>query len=180
MKVPNLTNQSVVISSFIIIAIFIFSVIAFNGLGDLLQMYDNNSIHIASAVQQISGSSMDYDDMKITLATATDEGGITNVTQLGVTEQQEVYRWFDNSSGTTNPTLRFMVNKDNILQINNPTDTVHELKIELNGTEVAESEELGPKASTQVTFRPNMTGTFQYHCEYHPATMKGMIEVTDG
>jgi plastocyanin len=162
-----------VISSFIIIAVFIFSVIAING-----QMYNNNSIHIASG-QQLSDSSMDYDGMKTALATATDGGGVSNVTQLGVAEEQEVYRWFDNDSGTTNPTLTFMVNRDNILQINNPTDTVHELKIELNGTEVAESEELGPKASTQVTFRPNMTGTFQYYCEYHPTTMRGMIEVTD-
>jgi plastocyanin len=28
-----------------------------------------------------------------------------------------------------------------------------------------------------VSFTPNMTGTLEYHCEYHPDTMKGTILV---
>lgn len=180
MKVFNLINQSVVISSFIIIAIFIFSVIAFNDVADLLQVYNNNSIHIATA-QQISDSSMDYGGKKIALARATDGGGVSNVIQLGVTEQREVYRWSDNSTGTSNPTLRFIVNRDNIVQIQNPTDLEHEMIIESQqGNELATSGDIEPNSSGELLFRPNMTGTFQYHCEYHPTTMKGTIEVTDG
>jgi plastocyanin len=69
-------------------------------------------------------------------------------------------------------------NANNIIQIDNPTDTKHELVIESNETELASSGDIAPDGSGQLTFRPTMTGTFEYHCEYHPDTMKGNIEVT--
>jgi len=110
--------------------------------------------------------------------TATQEEN--NIIQLGIVEQQEVYRWSDDN-GTTNPTLRLIVNTDNIVQIQNPTDEEHEMIIESQqGNELATSGDIEPNSSGELSFRPNMTGTFQYHCEYHPATMRGMIEVTDG
>ena len=103
-----------------------------------------------------------------------------NIIQLGVVEQQEVYRWSDDN-GTTNPTLKLIVNADNIVQIQNPTDEEHEMIIESQqGNELTTSGDIEPNSSGELSFRPNMTGTFQYHCEYHPATMRGMIEVTDG
>ena len=111
--------------------------------------------------------------------TATEEED-SNVIQLGVVEQQEgVYRW-SNDTGAINPTLKFIVNRDNIVQIQNPTDEEHEMIVELQpGNELATSGDIEPNGSGELSFRPNMTGTFQYHCEYHPATMRGMIEVTD-
>ena len=51
-----------------------------------------------------------------------------NPIQLGVVEQQEVYRWSDNS-GSINPTLKLIVNANNIVQIQNPTDEEHEMII---------------------------------------------------
>jgi plastocyanin len=48
------------------------------------------------------------------------------------------------------------------------------------GNELTTSGDIEPNSSGELSFRPNMTGTFQYHCEYHPSTMRGMIEVTDG
>jgi plastocyanin len=103
-----------------------------------------------------------------------------NIIQLGVVEQQEVYRWSDDNE-TTNPTLRLIVNADNIVQIQNPTDEEHEMIIESQqGNELATSGDIEPNSSGELSFRPNMTGTFQYYCEYHPATMRGMIEVTGG
>ena len=110
--------------------------------------------------------------------TATQEEN--NIIQLGVVEQQEVYRWSDDN-GTTNPTLKLIVNADNIVQIQNPTDEEHEMIIESQqGNELTTSGDIEPNSSGELSFRPNMTGTFQYHCEYHPSTMRGMIEVTDG
>jgi plastocyanin len=47
------------------------------------------------------------------------------------------------------------------------------------GNELVTSGDIEPNGSGELSFRPNMTGTFQYHCEYYPATMKGIIEVTD-
>jgi plastocyanin len=111
-------------------------------------------------------------------ATATQ--GEDNIIQLGVVEQQEVYRWSDNS-GAINPTLKFIVNTDNIVQIQNPTDEEHEMIIESQpDNELATSGDIEPNGSGELSFRPNMTGTFQYHCEYHPATMKGQVEISDG
>jgi plastocyanin len=110
--------------------------------------------------------------------TATQEEN--NIIQLGVVEQQEVYRWSDDN-GTTNPTLKLIVNADNIVQIQNPTDEEHEMIIESQqGNELTTSGDIEPNSSGELSFRPNMTGTFQYHCEYHPSTMRGMIEVSDG
>jgi hypothetical protein len=169
------TYKSVTTSSFIITVIFLFSGIVFNGLGNPLHIY-NNTIHIASA-QQMSDSSTDLDHTKITLTTST-KGG--NAIQLGVTEQQGVYRWSD-ISGKTNPTLNFTVSTDNIVQIQNPTDGEHEMIIESQqGNELATSGDIEPISSGELSFRPNMTGTFEYHCEYHPDAMKGIIEITDG
>jgi hypothetical protein len=110
--------------------------------------------------------------------TATEEG--SNVIQLGVTEQQEeVYRW-SNDGGAINPTLELIANTDNIVQIQNPTDEKHEMIVESQpGNELATSGDIEPNGSGELSFSPNMTGTFQYHCEYHPATMKGIIEVTN-
>ena len=167
-------EKSETIPPFVITVMFVFSIIVFNGLGTPLHIY-NNTIHIANA-QQISDRSADLDDTKITLTTST-KGG--NVIQLGVTEQQGVYSWSD-ISGITNPTLNFTVSRDNIVQIQNPTDEEHEMIIESQqGNELATSGDIEPISSGELSFRPNMTGTFEYHCEYHPDTMKGMIEITD-
>ena len=175
----NLTYRNVASNSLIMMILFLFSAIEFNGLGELLQMNNNNSFHIASA-QQMSDSSIDSIEMKITPVTATNGEGESNTIQLGVTEQQEeVYRWSENN-GTINPTLKFIVNRDNIVQIQNPTDEEHEMIVESQqGNELATSEDIEPNSSGELSFRPNMTGTLQYHCEYHPTTMMGTIEVAD-
>jgi hypothetical protein len=176
MKLFNLTNRNVAFKSIIMI-IFMFTAIAFSGLGDFLQIY-NHSFHIASA-QQMSDSSIDSSEMKITPVTATNVSG-GNTIQLGVTEQQEVYRWSDNN-GTIIPTLKFIVNRDNTVQIQNPTDEEHEMIVESQqGNELATSGDIEPNGSGELSFRPNMTGTLQYHCEYHPTTMMGTIEASDG
>lgn len=102
-----------------------------------------------------------------------------NPIQLGVVEQQEVYRWSDNS-GSTNPTLELIVNANNIVQIQNPTDEEHEMIIgSQSGSELATSGDIEPNSSGRLLFRPNMTETLQYYCEYHPTTMKGLVELSD-
>jgi plastocyanin len=179
MKFLNLTNRNLASIISIIMSIFIFSAIAFSGLGDLLQTYSNDSIHVANA-QQISYSSADSGETRIIPVTSTNGGGESNTIQLGVTEQQEIYRWSDNN-GTINPTLKFIVNRDNTVQIQNPTDDEHEMIVESpQGNELASSGDIEPNDSGELSFRPNMTGTLQYHCEYHPTTMVGTIEVSDG
>ena len=91
-------------------------------------------------------------------------------------EVDEVYRWSAGNGGN-NPALTMSANADNILQIDNPTDSKHELVIESNGKEVATSGDIAPNSSGQVEFKPTAAGTYEYHCEYHPDTMKGTITV---
>ena len=50
--------------------------------------------------------------------------------------------------------------------------------IELKGKELASSGDIAPSSSGQVSFNPNATGTFEYHCEYHPDTMRGTLIAT--
>jgi len=102
--------------------------------------------------------------------------GQANIIKMSAKEvAEEDYRWSTDSG--INPTLELVANASNVIQIQNPTDTKHELVIESNDTELAASGDIGPDSSGELTFKPTMTGTFEYHCEYHPDTMKGTIEV---
>jgi len=98
-----------------------------------------------------------------------------NTIKMSAKEVDEVYRW--STDDGINPTLKMTANANNVIQIQNPTDEKHELVIESYDTELATSGDIGPDSWGQLAFKPAMTGTFEYHCEYHPDTMKGTIEV---
>jgi plastocyanin len=97
---------------------------------------------------------------------------------LSVKQDGGVYKWTNATNGVENPELNLKTNANNTIQIENPTDTKHELVIDSQGKEVTTSGDIAPGASGQATFRPNGTGTYNYHCEYHPDTMKGTIKLT--
>ena len=100
---------------------------------------------------------------------------MTKTIQISASEEDEVYRW-SNIQGT-NPTLNFLTNANNTVLIFNPTNEKHEMIIGSKGKEVASSGDIARSSSGQLFFAPNATGTFEYHCEYHPDTMKGTILV---
>ena len=88
------------------------------------------------------------------------------------------YKWTNATKGTENPQLNLNTKINNTIKIQNPTDTKHELIIDLQGKQVASSGDIAPGASGQVSFTPNGTGTLSYHCQYQPNTMKGTIKLT--
>jgi plastocyanin len=92
--------------------------------------------------------------------------------------KNETYRWQNTSQGI-NPTLHLIAHTDYVIKIKNPTDTKHELIIGSNGTVLAKSNSINPGNNRNFVFNANSTGLFEYHCEYHPDTMKGIIEVTN-
>jgi plastocyanin len=102
----------------------------------------------------------------------------TSAIKMSAQEVNETYRW--STSDGINPTLKMTANADNAVQIANPTDAKHELVIESNGKELASSGDIAPNGSGQLAFKPTAAGTFEYHCEYHPDTMKGTVEVAAG
>jgi plastocyanin len=86
------------------------------------------------------------------------------------------YRW-ENASHGINPTLHLVAGTDYNIKINNPTDSKHELIIGTNGTEIAGSKSVKAGKNTEFVFNSNSSGVLEYHCEYHPDTMKGIIEI---
>ncbi|TLY08858.1 MAG: hypothetical protein E6K88_06120 [Thaumarchaeota archaeon] len=109
-------------------------------------------------------------------------GGQNNSTsvagiKMSAREVDGVYRW--STDAGINPTIKLVANTNNTIQIQNPTDEKHELVIESNGNELASSGDISAGKSGQLMFNATMTGTFAYHCEYHPDTMKGIIEVAN-
>jgi hypothetical protein len=98
---------------------------------------------------------------------------VTKSFQISVIEEEEVYRWA-NIQGI-NPTLKFLTNANNTVLILNPTNEKHEMVIGLKGKEVASSGDVARSSSGQLFFTPNTIETFEYHCQYHPDTMRGII-----
>jgi hypothetical protein len=108
------------------------------------------------------------------------QGIVKNTIQLSAKLDNSVnppFRWVNSTNGIINPTLNFKTNTTQIIQIRNPTDFRHQFIVDLNGKHLATSGDIGPGSSGQVSFKPTMTGTFGYHCLYHPTTMKGIIQV---
>ena len=105
----------------------------------------------------------------------------SNNTSIGLDAlelKNETYRWQNTTQGI-NPTLHLIAHTDYVFKIKNPTDAKHELIIGSNGTEFATSKSVNPGKNRDFVFNANSTGVFEYHCEYHPDTMKGMIEITN-
>ena len=101
----------------------------------------------------------------------------TNTLQLSANEKNGIFTWA-NKEGT-NPILNFKQNADNVVQLKNPTDSVHQLVITSAGKQVASSGDLQPGKSGQLSFaNVNQGETLEYHCLYHPSTMKGTITIS--
>ena len=131
-------------------------------------------------VQTISAKKSSSSEKASSTSTGTSSSNTTSIALNALELKNETYRW-QNTSKAINPTLHLNANTDYIIKIKNPTDTKHELiigPIGSNGTEIAKSNEMAPGKPGKLTFTANSTGTFEYHCEYHPDTMKGIIEIS--
>lgn len=128
----------------------------------------------SSSYDKVSSSSKDSSSSSSKDSSASNSN--TSSIALNALElKNETYRW-QNTSEAINPTLHLIAGTDYLIKIKNPTDTKHELIITSNGTELAKSNEIKPGKNGKLNFA-NSTGTFEYHCEYHPDTMKGIIEI---
>ncbi len=98
-----------------------------------------------------------------------------NRIDISIKEVDGAYRW--SNSNETNPTITLKVNMTNIIQLTNPTDIKHAFVIEQNNKVILESKDIGPGVSGKLSIKPSRTGVFEYHCKYHPDTMKGILNV---
>ena len=130
-------------------------------------------------VESVSAKKSSSDDKASSTSTDASASNSSSSIALNALElKNETYRW-QNTSEAINPTLHLIANTDYLIKIKNPTDTKHELIIGSNGTELAKSNEIEPDKNGKFTFNANSTGTLEYHCEYHPDTMKGTIEISN-
>jgi plastocyanin len=163
MKKPQINSKTV--ASYLIISILLVGI----GIG-----YSSLYIHSISAKKSSSGKTTSSTS---TSASPVSSNNNTSIAMNALELKNETYRW-QNTSKQINPTLHLIANTDYTFKIKNPTDTKHELIIGSNGTELATSKDINPGKSKSFVFSPNSTGVFEYHCEYHPDTMKGIIEIT--
>jgi plastocyanin len=137
----------------------------------------SSSYDEGSSSSKDSSSSSSKDSSSSSSKDSSASNSTTSSIALNALElKNETYRW-QNTSEAINPTLHLIANTDYLIKIKNPTDTKHELIIASNGTELAKSNEIKPGKNGKLNFA-NSTGTFEYHCEYHPDTMKGIIEIS--
>ena len=131
-------------------------------------------------VQSISAKKSSPDKSSSTASTSNSVANNNNTSiALNALElKNETYRWQNTTQGI-NPTLHLIAHTGYVIKIKNPTDAKHELIIGSNGTELATSKSINPGKNRDFVFNANSTGVFEYHCEYHPDTMKGIIEITD-
>ena len=131
----------------------------------------------SSSKDSSSSSSKDSSSSSSKDSSASNSSNTTTIALNALKLKNETYRW-QNTSEAINPTLHLIANTDYLIKIKNPTDTKHQLIIASNGTELAKGKEIQPGKNGKLNFPANSTGTFEYHCEYHPDTMKGIIEIS--
>jgi hypothetical protein len=162
MKRSNLNLQTIVLSALLVLsAAVLFGIMMSN---NLFGYY-----HVATA--------QGNNTPKATTATATTT---TNGTTIQLTSKEVsngVDRWIDTNNGAANPKLKVLENTNNIIKIQNPTDTKHQLIIDTGADELPASGVVAPNGNGQLSFNPNQLGTFTYHCAFHPFTMQGTIQI---
>ena len=154
-------KSSTAVTSLLLAAVIISGLMYINSYSNLYHL------QTASAIK---------DNNKIAFASST--SSTSSTIQLSTKEVKPgVYNWIDTRNGASNPTLKVFANTKNIIKIQNPTDTKHELIIDTGADVLPSSDNINPNSSGQLSFSPTMAGTFTYHCAYHPFTMKGTIQI---
>ena len=138
---------------------------------------------VQGVVYAVKSQFISYGSMNTAIASGNentmtnDKNSSTNTLQLSANEKKGVYTWA-NKEGT-NPILNFKQNADNVVQLKNPTDSVHQMIITSAGKQVASSGDIKPGKSGELSFaNVNQGETLEYHCLYHPSTMKGTITIS--
>jgi hypothetical protein len=145
--------------------------------GLFLAIYYSSNFIATSAYKYISNTVTSKNAALIQPVVSNGNTNSDTIALQAVELKNLTYRW--QNADEINPTLHLVSNKDYTIQINNPTDTKHQLIITSSGKEIATSKEAQPGKNTEFTFNTDLTGNLQYHCEYHPDTMKGTIKVVN-
>ena len=178
MKKSTSNLQTTIVLASVLSAALLFSVVVFSFSGYHTQIADAKKSHHHNVSSISSGDTTPENTATATTPSATQQQPISDGIQLSAKELPSGYRWVDTTNGVINPTMNFNAGTNKTIQVQNPTDSKHQLIIEdSNGNQLATSGDVLSGSSGLVSFKPGMTGVFQYHCLYHPTTMKGIIQV---
>jgi plastocyanin len=150
--------------------------------GVVSSVYNGYHIQIADAKNGRHGSKDTTTESAISsVAQQQQQPPIPGAIQLSAKEARSGYIWTDTTNGAINPTMNFNVGTAKTIQLQNPTDSKHQLVVDdPNGNQLATSGDIASGSSSQLSFKPVTAGVFGYHCIYHPTTMKGIIQVAAG
>lgn len=158
------SNLQIIVLASVLSAALLFGMV-FNVLGYSLQQ-------LATAIEE------DSDKIAITSKPKLSANGVT--VQISSKEiSPGLYRWTNSTTGTFNPTLKVIANATNIIKIENPTDSKHNLIIDTGTDFLPESGAIAPRTSGQLSFGPTSASTYTYHCAYHPFTMNGKVIIVN-
>jgi plastocyanin len=162
-----------------VVLISVLSIVLLFGVASTL--YNGYHIQIADAKKAGHESKDTTTDSAVSSVAQQQQPLIPGAIQLSAEEQHSGYRWINTTNGVINPAMNFNLGAAKTIQLQNPTDSKHQLVVDdPNGNQLATSGDIEPGSFSQLSFKPSATGTFGYHCIYHPTTMKGIIQVTDG
>ena len=173
MKTSIFNLQTIVLASVLSAALLFGVVLSLHGYHT--QIADAKNSHYSGS----SSKDATPDNTSATTNPATQtqqQPPIPGAIQLSAKEATGGYRWINATNGAINPTLNFAVNTNKTIQLQNTTDAKHQLIIDVNGKQLT-SDDIASGSSGLVSFKPGVSGVFQYHCLYHPTTMKGIIQV---
>jgi plastocyanin len=166
----SISNLQTIVLISVLTIILLFGVIS--------SLYNGYRIQIADAKKSQHESKDTTDSAVSSLTQQQQQPSIPGAIELSAEEQHSGYRWINTTNGVINPTMNFNVDTAKTIQLQNPTDSRHQLVVDdPNGNQLATSGDLASGSSSQLSFKPGTTGVFGYHCIYHPTTMKGIIRV---
>lgn len=103
----------------------------------------------------------------------------SNIVDLKVSERNNNYVW-TSANGQVNPQLNLKSDKDYSIQVESMDNNVsHQLILQdQSGKQLAKSIVISNGITDDFPFTFSNIGKYQYHCQYHPATMHGDIVVS--
>ena len=103
-----------------------------------MAMIYNNSLFGYHYPLQIAAGAQGTNASKTTTtaSTTTTSNGAATIQLTAKEVSNGVYRWIDTTNGAANPKLKVFENANNIIKIQNPTDTKHQLIIDTGADEL--------------------------------------------
>jgi len=104
----------------------------------------------------------------------------SGIIDLKVSERNGNFVW-ESGDNMVNPQINMKVNGVYSIQLESMDGNKieHQLVIQTNdGKELLKSAEISNGETDDFSFTPKTMGTYEYHCKYHPETMKGSIIVS--